>query len=610
VVLFSNRAAALTKLGRFEAALADADAAVASRPDWPKAHFRRGAALFGARRFADAVAAYEAGLTLEPGNASLAQGRDLALATMAQAAAAAAPDRRARLPAPSARAVRVLTAPRRCARSSPLERALARLAAAPPAAPLPVLVLSGFLGAGKTTLLRRVLANAEGLRVAVLVNDMAEARASAAHHASRGLLALTRLPRSCAQINIDSQLLAGGPGGAGGVAADSLVSLANGCICCTLRDDLLEEVSKLAAQGRFDYLLIESTGISEPLPVAATFTALGRGGGSLAQYAPLDSLLTVVDASRFTADWACADLLAARGAAAHGADGRAVAALLAQQVECADTILINKCDLVEPPALEALHAALRALNPRARLLRSVRGDVPVRSLLHTGRFDAAAQEAAASPQDAAAWAEERAAAAAGRPAAGHAPESETYGIGSVSLVAPRPFHPQRLWDAAIARQDSPLRALLRSKGFFWLASRSGVAWSWSTAGGSAEYGPAAQWRADALPRDLWPPPSADWDAVWGDRRQQLVLIGQGGAPEAAAAALRAALLTDDEMAAGEEAWEASYAAAHAATWGTKELTADEATEAAAAVAEGAAPQCGSGAPHGHPGHVHSDACGA
>jgi G3E family GTPase len=423
------------------------------------------------------------------------------------------------------------------------------------------------------------------------------------------------------QLNIDSQLLAGGVGVPGAdaaasvVAQDSLVALSNGCICCTLRDDLLEQVSLLAAQGRFDYLLIESTGISEPAPVAATFTARGSGGGTLAQYAPLDSMLTVVDASRFADDFACGELLAARGLAAHDADGRAVAGLLAAQVECADTIVLNKCDLVcdaHPDGarrLDAAEAALRALNPRARLLRAVRCELPVRELLHTGRFDAAAEEAAGGDAAAAAWAEERAAAAAGRPAAGHVSEADAYDIRSVSFTARRPFHPARLWaavfgaDAAAAAGASAANGiaapLIRSKGFFWLASRPGIAWSWSTAGAGAacaEFGPAAQWRADALPRELWPSAADDasWDATWGDRGQQLVLIGAGGAPDVAAAALRACLLSDEEMAAGEDAWETAFAGAHAATWGSRELTAEE----VAALA------------HGEPGHVHTEACAA
>ena len=375
------------------------------------------------------------------------------------------------------------------------------------------------------------------------------------------------------------------------------MSLSNGCICCTLRDDLLEQVSLLAARGCFDYLVVESTGISDPQPVAATFTALGSGGGALAQYAPLDSLLTVVDASRVAADLASDELLLSRGQAAHAADGRAVAALLAAQVECADTLVLNKCDLVTEAQLVEAEATLRALNPTARLLRAVRAELPVRELLHTGRFDAAAA-AAVGGDGGASWREEQAAAAAGRPAAGHASESERLGIGSVTLRDVRPFHPARLWHAVAEQQVTG--TLLRSKGFFWLASRPGIAWSWSTAGpaaAAAAFGPAAQWRADALPLHLWPAPGGGWDAQWGDRAQQLVLIGTPAATHAAAEALRAALLTDDELALGEAGWEAAFAAAHAATWGTKEMSAEEAAAAAALA-------CG-----GDAAHVHSAECG-
>ena len=512
VVVYANRAAALTKLGRFEAALADADAVVSARPDWVKAHFRRGAALFGLRRLSEAVGAYDAGLALEPQNESLLLGRSLAQATLGQADAAALPD------------------------SSPLERALARLACAPVAAPLPVLLLSGFLGAGKTTLLQRLLSNSDGLRIAALVNDMAD-------------------------VNVDAQLVQRAGTSAG------LVALTNGCICCTLRDDLLEEVSKLAAAGAFDYLVIESTGVSEPMPVAATFTAVGRAGGSLAQYAPLDSLLTVVDASRIADELASEELLAERGFATHGEDVRAIASLVASQIECSDTLVLNKCDLVDADALERVKAKLRALNPRARLLSAVRCQLSVPELLHTRRFDAAA----AAAGDVAGWAEERAAAAQGRPAAGHAPEQEACGISSCSLCEARPFHPQRLWAALVERRAAA--TLLRSKGLFWLASRPGVAWSWSTVGAAAEFGPMAQWRADALPRHLWPQNDHAWHHTWGDRQQRLVFIGKGAAPHNVLQELRACLLTDAEMKAGEAAWEVGFEAVHLATWGTRESAA-------------------------------------
>jgi len=404
-----------------------------------------------------------------------------------------------------------------------------------------VLVLSGFLGAGKTTLLRRILANAEGLRVAVVVNDMAE-------------------------LDIDAQLVAG----LGRVGDGGLVSLSNGCICCTLRDDLLAEVARLACAGRFDYLLVESTGISDPLPVAATFTAVGRGGGSLARYAPLDSLLTVVDASGLLGALGSGDTLQARGLGAEEGDERAVAQLVAAQVECADTIVLNKCDLATADEAARAEAAVRALNPRARVLRATRCELPVAQLLHTRRFDAAA----AAEAGGGAWAEEAAAAAEGREAAGHAPESQALGIVSESLRARQPFHPQRLW-SLLFEDPSPLAPLLRSKGFFWLVSRPGVAWSWSAVGASPAARaaqPAAQWRCDSLPRCHWPLGEEGWDELWGDRRQQLVLIGAPSAVREAVAALEDCLLDAGEVAAAgeEEGWEAVFAEAHARTWGALE----------------------------------------
>lgn len=231
-------------------------------------------------------------------------------------------------------------------------------------------------------------------------------------------------------------------------------------------------------------------------------------------------------------------------------------------------VLVNKCDLVSPQEAARVEAVLRALNPHARVLRTVRCDIPLDQLLHSRRFDAAAAEAASSAQPDS-WATERAAAANGVPAEGHTPESESCGISSVTCAAVRPFHPQRLWDCVM--RDAAPRRLLRSKGFMWLASQPGLAWGWSTSGAStAEFQPAGQWRADAMPKELWPQEerSEEWDPVWGDRRQQLVLIGLQDAPQAVLQLLHSCLLTDEEMAAGEEGWEAAYESIHAATWDT------------------------------------------
>ena len=519
------------------------------RPDWSKAHFRAGAALFGLRRYEDAVAAYDVGLANEPNNESLLAGRELARSTAAQAAAAAA------------------------AAASPLELALGRLAAAPPRAPLPVLVLSGFLGAGKTTLLRRILTNVEGARVAVIVNDMAS-------------------------INIDAKAIAGG---AAVGTTEGLVSLTNGCICCTLRDDLLEEVSKLVSSGAFDYLVIESTGISEPMPVAATFSAVGAGGGSLARYAPLDSLLTVVDASGVLSELASGETLAARGEGARPGDARSVAHLCAQQVECADTVIINKLDLATAEQAAAAEAAVLALNPNAKVLRATRCELPMAELLHTRRYDAASARERSTPPGA--WAEEAAAALAGRPAEGHVPESTALGIVSETLLARQPFHPERLWALLFGESDpgpSPMAALLRSKGFFWLASAPGLAWAWSAVGShpaARSASPAAQWACDSLPRPQWPLGSeaeGGWDVLWGDRRTQLICIGAPDAVRDAIAALEDCLLDAAEVAAwaeadregcsraaqqaeaGEEAcWDGCFRDEHARTWARLEARAAE-----------------------------------
>ena len=383
---------------------------------------------------------------------------------------------------------------------------------------LPVTVLSGFLGAGKTSLLNNMLNNREGMRVAVIVNDMSE-------------------------VNIDAALVERG-GAELSRTEEKLVEMSNGCICCTLRDDLLAEVSRLAQERRFDYLLIESTGISEPIPVAQTFTFEDENGVSLSQVSRLDTMVTVVDAASFLRDYNAAEALQDRGESLGEEDHRTVTDLLIDQIEFANVIVLNKLDLVSNDQALEVEAIVKAFNPGAKILMATRGQVPLECVLDTGLFDYEKAESSAG------WIREL--------QGEHTPETEEYGISSFTYRTPQPFDAEKLW--AFLQDDENWRGVLRSKGFFWVAADHRVLYEWAQAGGVINVNPTGMWWA-AVPREHWEHPEGqrpdqrpDWHPRFGDRAQQLVFIGQQMHEAAMRARLDACLLDERLAAADSNAW--------------------------------------------------------